>query len=93
MTPTAYEVSWNLFQYFRTYRQNDIASVFTLAVVKSYHFHLHLKMAASISQVSQLRMQISKEPKVILKNAQRRSFLFYQILHLRSTGFLGELSL
>ena len=51
---TAYEVSWNFFQYFRTYGQNDIPSVFTLAVVTSYYLHLHIQMAASISQVSEL---------------------------------------
>ena len=51
---TAYEVSLNFFQYFRTCRQNDISSAFTFAVVTSYHLHLHIKMAASISQVPPL---------------------------------------
>ena len=37
-----------------TYRQNDISSAFTLAVVTSYHLHLHIKMAASTSQVPPL---------------------------------------
>ena len=43
--------------------------------------------------ISQLWMQISWEPEVILKNDQRCSFPFYQVFHLRSTWFLGEFSL
>ena len=43
--------------------------------------------------ISQLCMQISWEPEVILKNGQRCSFPFYQIFHLRSTWFWGEFSL
>ena len=75
---TAYEVSWNFVQYFRTYRQNNISSVFTFAAVVSYHIQLHIKMVAFISQVSQIWMQISWEPEVILKNCQPCSFQFYQ---------------
>ena len=89
----AYEVSWKFFQYFRTCRQNDISSVFNFVVVRSCRLHLHIKMAASISQISKLWIQISWEPEVILKNVQRRSFLFHPILHLRSTSILSELSL
>ena len=51
---TTYQVSWNFVQYFRTYRQDNISSVFTFAVVTSYHNHLHIKMVASISQISKL---------------------------------------
>ena len=42
VTLTASEVFWN------------ISSVFILAVVTSYHLYLQIKVAASISQVSQL---------------------------------------
>ena len=48
---TAYEVFRNFLQYFRTYEQNDISSVFTLAVMMSYHPYLHIKMAASMLKV------------------------------------------
>ena len=47
---TAYEISWDFIQYFRKYRENDISSVFIPAVVT----HLHIKMTAYISQISQL---------------------------------------
>ena len=75
---TTYEVSWNFVLYFRTYRQNNISTLFTFAVATSYHINLHLKMVASISQVSQLWMQTFWEPEVILKNCQPCSFQFYQ---------------
>ena len=36
---------WSFFfQFFRTYRQNDISSVFTHTAVTSYHLHFHTKM-------------------------------------------------
>ena len=72
---------WSFLEFrsvFRTCRQNNISSVFTFAVVTAYHLHLQIKMVTSISKVSQLWMQISWEPEVILKNSQPCSFLFYQ---------------
>ena len=43
-------------------------------------FWRRIKMAASITQLSQFWMEISWEPEVILKNGWGRSFPFYQIL-------------
>ena len=83
MTLTACKFSTDFFQYFRTYRQNNFSSAFTLAVVTSYHLNLHIKMAAPISQGCQLW----------LKRSQCHCFLFYQISDLRSTYFWGERSL
>ena len=86
---TAYEISLNFFQYFRIYRQNDISSAFSLAVVTSYHLHLHIKMAAYISEVLPLWMQISWEPEVIMKNGQRCFFPILSDLTSETNMFFG----
>ena len=74
---TAYEVFLSFFQYSRCYGQNDISSVFTLAVLTSYDLHLHVKMAASISQVfSTLNANVLRTRSDI----EKRSRVFFPIL-------------
>ena len=50
----SYEVSLNFFYISEHIMQSDNSSVLTLAIVMSYHLHLHIKMASSTLQVSQL---------------------------------------
>ena len=54
MTPNSLPGFLKFLSIFQNLRQNDISSVSSPAVVTSYHLLLHIKMVASISQVSEL---------------------------------------
>ena len=69
------------FNILKIYRQNDISSVFTLAVVTSYHLHLHIKMTASLGDLEKEIFKMTKWPKrLFVEQTEERSVIAKQLV-------------